>query len=899
MFLLRHAWELVCREPRRSAAAALGVAIGAGLLVSVVLFGTASGATVTRRALAGLPVDAQAVLAPGADPSSATRLLSSDPAVISTLPFDLVHFHDAATVKAGAATQTSDGVVVGIDDSYVATTDLFKLSQGRRAVGEIEVSRDLATNLGVTPGDSVTFNLPGGKSANLRISGIVDTTGADLLLGPIDAAHRAAGANPPTNVAVTDRATLNRLASLVPAEAASAGVGAPSGTPVVAVPERAVRHEIHVRYDHAQLPGNPADAQKWLDGVRRRLELKAAGTFTVADDASASLEPIAGDLAWGQILFIFLALPGVVLALTLSRFAADAAAEATRQHAALLRARGALQRQVMSVFVAAALITALMGAAIGALVGVAIAYVGFGTELRAAGSASAAVPQILVVIVGTAALATLAAAIPIRQQLSGEVAGERQQLQRGRRPFWQRFYLDLLGVAAGVVVFLLAGGVGVQPVLNAEGNPTVTLALTAFVAPLLLWTGGTLLLLRLVGYATKQSAWLVGVLRVPFRAGGELAGHSIVARAGAASRAIVLLGLAVSFAVSVLIFDATYRQQQHVDAELTLGADLRATPTSKVNASVVSMANGPGVGAVTPFVDRVVYVGSEAQDLLAIDPATLPATAPLADSFFQGNSAQAAMRALASQPNSVLVSAETATDYSLVVGDRINIRVPDAHGTLRQVEFRMAGVALEFPTAPKDAFLVANLSYVVQQTNDDAISYLLVRQTTDQAGAELQRRLGDGWSVNDLSTTNARLANGVTSVDLRMLVAIDAGFAILTASLGVALFLLAGLSERRRELATLRAIGADGGQMRAAVAAEASVVGVVGVVIGAACGCLVGLALLSILAGIFDPPPNLPVIPAASIGMLAATVAIALAVAVVVAARAIDRIAILAALRER
>ena len=67
---------------------------------------------------------------------------------------------------------------------------------------------------------------------------------------------------------------------------------------------------------------------------------------TWVDDASASLEPLAADLAWGQILFIFLALPGIVLALALSRLAADATADATRRHAALLRARGATQRQL-------------------------------------------------------------------------------------------------------------------------------------------------------------------------------------------------------------------------------------------------------------------------------------------------------------------------------------------------------------------------------------------------------------------------------------------------------------------------------------------------------------------------------------------------------------------------
>ena len=75
------------------------------------------------------------------------------------------------------------------------------------------------------------------------------------------------------------------------------------------------------------------------------------------DDASASLEPLAADLAWGQILFIFLALPGIVLALALSRLAADATSDATRRHAALLRARGATARDLRTVFMGGTILT--------------------------------------------------------------------------------------------------------------------------------------------------------------------------------------------------------------------------------------------------------------------------------------------------------------------------------------------------------------------------------------------------------------------------------------------------------------------------------------------------------------------------------------------------------------
>lgn len=903
MNLAIHVWQLVRREPRRTLASALGVAIAAALLMSVVLFGSASGTTVTRRALATLPIDAQAVLGQGIDIGAATALIAADPAVRSTQPFDLVHFDAASLSKAGAATQTSTGVIVGVDPAFLSDTGLFTLSSGRAAEGQIAVSRDFATNLGLTPGDSVTVNLPGGKQSTLTVSGVVDTTGADLLLGPVDASHRAVAANPPVNVAVTDRATIAKLAALVPAGAmaadpASTGSTGPAGSTPVLATEPAVLHEVVIRYVHTQLPGNPSDAQKWLDLVRRRIERTSGGTITIADDASASLEPVATDLAWGQVLFVFLALPGVALALALSRFAAESSAEATRRHAALLRARGASPRRLAAIFMGTTVLTSLLGAGSGAVIGAALAFAVFGAELTAADPGATLAVGFVFTLVLTTLLASMAAAMPLRDQLRGEVLAGRQELQRARRPLWERLYLDVLALLGAMAVFLLVGGSGVHPVLNAEGNPTVTLALTSFVAPFLLWIGGSLLLLRVAGRFLGAPR-ISGSLSLVFGPAGALAARSISARPAGAARAIVLLAFAVSFATSTLTFDATYRQQQRVDAALTLGADYKAVPTASADSSSVSVVAGNGVAAATPFVDRVVYVGSEAQDLLAIDPTTLPKVATLSDGFFQGTTSAGAMSALASQPDAILVSAETAKDYSIVPGDRIRIRIPDARGQLREVDFHMAGIALEFPTAPKDAFLVANLDYVASQTGNPAISFVLASAAGEPSAAQLGQRLGSGWTVTDLRSTDARLANSVTSVDLAALVSLDVGFAVVIASLGVALFLLAGLSERRRELATLAAIGAEPRQLAGIVAGETAIIGIAGLVAGLVTGGLVGVTLLGVLAGVFDPPAEVPNVPLAAISIVVGTVTAGLLGAYVVADRAMRRIDVLTAIRER
>ena len=247
----------------------------------------------------------------------------------------------------------------------------------------------------------------------------------------------------------------------------------------------------------------------------------------------------------------------------------------------------------------------------------------------------------------------------------------------------------------------------------------------------------------------------------------------------------------------------------------------------------------------------------------------------------------------------MLVSSETATDYSVVRGDHLTTRVPGPTGALQDVRFQMVGVALEFPAAPRDAFLVADLAYVATQVADPRITFVLGRSGGEGDTAAIAARLGDAWRVEGLSTVTARLANGITSVDLEALVFIDILFALLIASVGAAMFVLAGVADRSRELAALQAIGADPLQVRSLLAGEVGTVGVAGPIAGVATGVLVGVTLLTILAGIFDPPADAPVMPWENVGLVIAAAAGGLLVASLLAARHASRMLVLRELRER
>ena len=86
----------------------------------------------------------------------------------------------------------------------------------------------------------------------------------------------------------------------------------------------------------------------------------------------------------------------------------------------------------------------------------------------------------------------------------------------------------------------------------------------------------------------------------------------------------------------------------------------------------------------------------------------------------------------------MLVSAETVNDFQLNPGDLIRLRLQDARTARLPDRCRSttSGIVNEFPTAPKDSFLVANAAYVAQQTGSDAVGTFLV----DTGGHQRRRR---------------------------------------------------------------------------------------------------------------------------------------------------------------
>jgi putative ABC transport system permease protein len=214
---------------------------------------------------------------------------------------------------------------------------------------------------------------------------------------------------------------------------------------------------------------------------------------------------------------------------------------------------------------------------------------------------------------------------------------------------------------------------------------------------------------------------------------------------------------------------------------------------------------------------------------------------------------------LAHRPDAILVSAETVKDFQLSPGDLLRLRLQDARTkALHTVPFHYAGIAKEFPTAPKDSFFVANADYVAAKTGNDAVGAFLVDtggQNTAAVGARLRQVLGTSATVTDLATTRLAVGSSLTSVDLAGLTRIELTFALLLAAAAGGLVLALGLAERRRMFALASALGANLRQLGGFVAGEAAVTVGLGLAFGAVTGWALSVLLVKILTGVFDPPP--------------------------------------------
>ncbi|MGH2934196.1 MAG: FtsX-like permease family protein, partial [Gaiellaceae bacterium] len=870
----------LARGPGRTALRVLTLAAAVGLLGAMVLFVGHSLGTMTGGAVRSVPLDWQGPVGSGRAATAVARRVARQPGVAEAAPAATAPFAGIEHVSAAAGTiRSGAGAILAVPPGYLSHIDTFRFLRGSLRPGEIVFDQQLAATLQVQPGDTVTL-MPrrGAKPISFRVSGIALVTAPDVLFQPLNPLLGPAPAQPPADIAILAVDTFAaKVAPLLPSSNSAVGASAIPGSP------NGTQWQVQAQVDPRALTGSPAHALAQATQLRNRIERTLPGQVVFVDNLADNLTGAAGDALYAETLYIMLAVPGALVALGLAYLAALGTAERDRRNLALLRARGARRRDLVWLAALESLLLGLAAGGIGTVVALAaVRLAGSGGGIGSGRVLATFGACVALAAAGAAAARVGAGLVAFR----GSVAESRRSVRRSATPLWQRLYLDLIALAVAGLVYWLTARTGFSAVVNPDSNPTLSLSVYMFLAPALLWLGAALLLLRLRGRAL---AWLVA------RAAGRRASTPLgfllasAGRRGAAlNRGLLVLGLLLAFGVNLGIFAATYEQQARVDAQLTLGADVVATaPPGAVarHGLLQRIGSLPGVAGVSAVDHSYAYVGPDLQDTFGIDPTTLTRGTSLRDSYFIGGSAAQMLARLRATPDGVIVSKETITDYSLNLGDLLRLRVLDHRtGRFRVASFHVVGIVQEFPSAPKDSFMVANLSYLRQLTHDPGSNVVFVRANGDPS--TLAQRVaaatsGFGVSVKDIQAQTAQTVSSITTVDLRGISRIEEAFVLVLAAAAMALFVTVGLAERRQELATMAALGASLRRAAAFLWSEAVLVLAAALALAALLGWLLAEMLVAMLQHVFDPPPDHLAVPWLFLGGLfgAAVLGAALATA--------------------
>lgn len=823
-----------------------GIALTVAFLASLGTFVASSTQTMARRAIINVPIDWQVLLSQKADEIAVTAAIHQSDAAALVSSVGYADSMGLSAVVAGSTQSTGPGKVLGMAPDYAARFP----SQIAVMLGTLDgvlIASQTATNLHVAPGNMVSLERVGLPPVDVVISGVVNLPNADVLFAPIGVPVGMAAQAPPDNVLIMPMAMWHSLFD-------EQRISRPD----------TVRTQLHVRLSRTALPSDPGTA--YLKAVNQvsAVALKVPGDAAFANNLAARLSSVRGDALYARVLFLFLGAPGVVLALLVTLSVTASGADRRRREQSLLRIRGASAATIVRL---AAWEAAAIGAA-GVLLGSIVA--GFIARwLWQLHSLALMAPWFVLAAVLGFALAIAAVVIPSwRLASESTVAAARMEFLERCAPWWQRSYVDVILLAIGGFVFWGVARSGYNVVVASEGVAQVSVRYEAFLGPLLLWMGAGLLWVRVCSFVLHHG--VAGLVRWLPSAGAmaPLIGASLTRQRGRIGMATAMVALAFAFATATSIFNTTYDSQSRVDAVLTNGADVAVTGSSAAPAGALleSLKTMPGVATAEPLMHRLAYVGSDLQDFYGVDAKRIGSVTMLANAYFVNHDALQTMAALARTPDGVLVSEETAKEFQLKLGDEINLRLQNAADhQYRPVKFHFVGIVKEFPSAPKDAFLVGNADYLAAQTGQSVAEVVLLRTTGDAeaVGTSARRVAANAPSikVTTLGETQATISSSLTAVDLRRLTRLELGFAVLLIAGIAGVVLGLNLAERKRNFVLLAALGAQPAQIGAFLWSEGLFTVLVGMLLGTATGFGIAKTLVAILAGAFDPPPEALVVP--------------------------------------
>ncbi|MGE5589535.1 MAG: ABC transporter permease [Bacillota bacterium] len=694
--------------------------------------------------------------------------------------------------------------VLGVDPGRDAELRDYQWADGRMpaagAAREVVLTDSLASGLGVQPGDDVTLLTATGRQT-YRLVGTIGAAGPG-------------------------RVNLGRVA-VVPLAAAQDMLGKTG------------------RVDTIDVMLSPA-----ADAAAVTVELAglATGARVGKPEGGSEMDDIMGSV---NLLMVFAsAISLFASAFLIFNNVSMSVAERRTQHG-ILRALGLTRQRLLGLGLAEALLLGLVGSGVGVLLGSGLAQamvVGLSRTMEGVfrfnpgpgGTDAAATFVALIVGVGTTVAAALrpltesAGVQPVEAMRPGAARiadGDHRGLSSGWRT------RALLGSV------LVLGGAGSNVALLTLPDRLDTSHMWILSASLLVALFGLILLLEpltalLAPGLGRASGRLFGVP-------GRLGAGNLARSPGRTAATAGALLVAVSMFVGVGGMSASFRGYVRDWVETAIGWDLLVSSSWNGLGAETPMspdvgkelAEIPGVALASPerftFVD---YRGTRVlMSVLVMNDFPSFASFRVAE----GPPADRLARELA-RHSGVAISRTLAQGQGLHPGDALRLSTPKGDR-----DFRVSGVVNDWSTATGTIYM--DRGWYLELWDDPMVDSFAVN-VADAPVETVRQAISDHFQGRLPLTmqTNAEFASSVdrTINESYLLIQALVLVALLVAALGVANTLIMSASERQREIAELRAVGADRRQVGRMVLVEALAIGLVGCSLGMLAGVVLAVDLV-------------------------------------------------------
>jgi putative ABC transport system permease protein len=502
-----------------------------------------------------------------------------------------------------------------------------------------------------------------------------------------------------------------------------------------------------------------------------------------------------------------------------------------RSEIGVLRALGATRRQIRNLFLVESAITGVIGSLGGLALGVLIARgiaasIGalisdvYGVAQRADELATSPGLLLLAFAIGVGT-SIVAAAIPAR---SAAAVDPVQALQKGK--------YQVLSAGESRARAILAAVLGVVSLVCLTSSSRAVFYIgyaLAIAAALLLSPLLSLLLARAIRPLLK----LVRPVE------GALAADSLIQapRRTSASVAALMLSLALVVAFAGM---ARASYDSIIDwMETALNPELFVLPSQSIVVRTIRfpadmgprISSVPGVSLVQPVRDGRVMFRKTPVMLVAVDIESIERTAhrdPVA-----GNAAEMYRRTAAGE--GLMVSDNLAQLQHLKLGETLELPAPG--GLIR---LPIAGIVVDY--SDQQGTILMDRKLFIKYWNDDSVNVFRVYLDAGADMPTVRQRIVELFAGERqvFVLTNGELKGYILKVTDQWfgLTSVQIAVAVLVAILGIVNTLTVSITDRRRELGVLQAVGGLHGQIRRTIWIEALSIGLIGLVLGYSLGAI-------------------------------------------------------------